>query len=192
MRRQRQLAIILLSAIVLCVTIAPHSLAQSKLTQADKLVYQRLPQLPLGNQYISRATKQPAVENTFVGRMIRYHAFIKARPIALRLDWKHTIADYLGANELIDAASYPTQERLQQNPFEDDRAVIMKMTRSQRDQLIQALIEALGAKNNLSPAPPIAPSPVTPPPATLPPATPPPVKPLPRTAPQPGGADLLK
>jgi hypothetical protein len=183
MRRLRRL-LILVGTIAFLTTIVPSSLGQSKLTQADKLVYQRLPQLPLGNEYISRETKKPVVENTFVGRMIRYHAFVKARPIALRLDWKHTIADYLGANELIDAASYPTQERLQQNPFEDDRARIMKMSRSERDELVQVLTEVFGAKNDRTP---VAPLPVTSPPV------PPPISPpVPHTAPQPGGADLLK
>jgi hypothetical protein len=114
---------------------------------AWKSVYQALPELPRSNQYVSRETKQIDPDNTFVGRLISYHLYAKSRPPTLRLDWKQTIADYLGANEDIDPDIYPTQKRLQQNPLEGDRAVIQQLTRPQRDQLIQVLVTTLGGLN---------------------------------------------
>jgi hypothetical protein len=110
---------------------------------AGSAVYRQLPELPQANQYISRETKQPDLDNTFVRRFISYHRYTKNRPATLRLDWKHTIADYLNANEDIDPDTYPTQKRLQTHPLEGDRAVIQQLTRAQRDQLVQVLVMVL-------------------------------------------------
>lgn len=171
--------------IVLCWTIiltVPVPAQSVRVRDAAALVYQQLPELPQANQYIDRETKRVDASNTFVGRLINYHLYVKGRPATLRLDWKHTIADYLGANEEIDSERYPTQKRLQTNPLEGDRAIVQKLTRTARDRLIQVLVTTLGAP---TPTPTIAPP--APPPPTVP------VRPVPpRTAPQPGGADLLK
>jgi hypothetical protein len=181
--------------IVLCAAIvmtAPVPAQSVRVGDAGLVVYQQLPELPQANQYIDRETKQVDANNTFVSRLISYHLYSKGRPAFLRLDWKHTMADYLGANEDIDPERYPTQKRLQTNPLEDDRAVLQKLTRAQRDQLIQVLIATLGTP---APTPSVAPTP-TPTPSVAPMPTPPPstipVRPTPRTAPQPGGAALLK
>jgi hypothetical protein len=171
--------------IVLCWTIiltVPTPAQSGRVSDAGPLVYQQLPELPQANQYIDRETQRVDANNTFVGRLINYHLYAKGRPANLRLDWKHTIADYLGANEDIDPERYPTQKRLQTNPLEGDRAVLQKLTRAQRDQLVQVLITTLGAP---APTLTVAPTP-TPLPST-------PARPVPpRAAPQPGGADLLK
>jgi hypothetical protein len=163
--------------------ILPTQAQSVKFADAWQQVYAQMPMLPKENQYIDRETKRVEQDNTFVGRLISYHIYVKGRPPALRLDWKHTIADYLGANEAIDLDLYPTQRRLQTNPLEGDRAVIQNLTRGQRDQLIQALIVALspqGDEPTTGSSTPVLPSPT-------------PVLPSPsRTAPQPGGADLLK
>jgi hypothetical protein len=178
--RYTQIGIIALGWTIILTVPTP---AQSvRVRDIGPLVYQQLPELPPANQYIDRETQQVDASNTFVGRLIGYHLYTKNRPIALRLDWKHTIADYLGANEVIDPERYPTQKRLQTNPLEGDRAIVQKLTRAQRDRLIQVLVTTLGTP---APTPPIAP--------TAPPTPTNPVRPLPpRTAPQPGGADLLK
>lgn len=160
---------------------------QFRVADAWQQVYAKLPALPKENQYISRDTNQPDQQNTFVGRLISYHVYVKGRPRGLRLDWKHTIADYLNANESIDDATYPTQKRLRTNPLERDRAILKAMTRQQRHQLVQVLVEVLNPRAPRSFVKPVAP-------VVRPPAKP--LEPLrstpPKTAPLPGGADRLK
>ena len=175
------LAVVLLSGMV-----RPVDARRFRVGDAWRQVYDRLPELPKGNQYISRDTKQPDVQNTFVGRLISYHMYVKSRPRGFRLDWKHTIADYLGANETIDEDTYPTQKRLRTNPVERDREILKAMTRQQRNQLVQVLVEILRPRSRAQAkpnVPVVRPKPQAPE-LLLP--TPP------KTAPLPGGADLLK
>lgn len=103
-------------------------------------VYQILPNFPRENEYISRETGKAATENTLVSRMIRYHTFIKSRPPNFRLDWKLTLADYLGANEVMYESTYPGGDTLQQNPLEGDKAAIQRLTRTQRNTLVDVLV----------------------------------------------------
>ncbi|MEP0760868.1 MULTISPECIES: hypothetical protein [unclassified Coleofasciculus] len=147
-------------------------------------VYQRLPDLPLENQYISKETGKQASENTLVGRIIRYHVYVKSRPPNYRLDWKLTLADYLGANELIQESLYPGYDTLQKNPMQSDRAVIERLNRAQRDALVQVLV-SLFTPNSQQQAP--VPSPSASP---QPQAAPKPSGGL--ALPQPGDAQLLK
>ncbi|MBD2663456.1 hypothetical protein B6N60_03347 [Richelia sinica FACHB-800] len=136
-------------------------------------VYAELPDLPKENQYISKENGQRAENNTLMSRLIRYHIYVKGRSPIYRLDWKLTLADYLDANETMYEATYPGNDSLKQNPIEGDRATIGKLTRRQRDSLVQVLV------NIFNPTV-----------FTLPPSTPT----QPTTTPiQPsGGADLLK
>ena len=103
-------------------------------------VYQSLNEFPTENQHLSSETGQPATDNTLVSRIIRYHQYVKNRPVEYRLDWKLTLADYLGANETIELSSYPGNTTLKNNPLESDRAVISKLDRSQRNKLIETLL----------------------------------------------------
>lgn len=137
-------------------------------------VYQRLPDLPLENQYISKETGKQASENTLVGRMIRYHVYVKSRPPNYRLDWKLTLADYLGANEQLQESLYPGYDTLQQNPMQGDRAVIERLNRVQRDALVQSLV-TLFTPNSQEQSP--APSPSA--------------SPQPQAAPKPSGGFAL-
>lgn len=105
-----------------------------------KIVYKQLPDLAKENQYISRETGKVGENNTLAGRLIRYHIYTKGRSPIYRLDWKLTLADYLGANEVIYAASYPGNDSLNQNPLPGDRAAIVKLTRKQRNDLVQVLV----------------------------------------------------
>jgi hypothetical protein len=139
--------------LALCVCLSlllglPSHAQSGRGSDAGKQVYQQLPELPQENQYIDRATKQPDAANTFVSRLINYHRYGKNRPATLRLDWKHTIADYLGANEDIDPDLYPTQKRLRTNPLEGDRAVVQQLSRTQRDRLVQVLVSTLSAPSD--------------------------------------------
>lgn len=114
-------------------------------------VYEQLPSLPLENQYISSDTGAAAADNTLISRIIRYHVYIKKRPTNFRLDWKLTLADYLGAFERISADGYPDYG-LRENPLEGDRTLIQALSREQRDQLVNALYETFTAAAEAVPA----------------------------------------
>jgi hypothetical protein len=102
-------------------------------------VYERLPNFPLENDYISRETGEVALENTLASRLIRYHLYNRSRPPYYRLDWKLTLADYLGANQPLVTSQYPGRRALQENPIERDRAIINSLTRDQRNELVTVL-----------------------------------------------------
>jgi len=108
-------------------------------------IYQRLPDLPLENQYISQETGQVAIDNTLIRRIIRYHVVQKGRPATYRLDWKLTLADYLGINEYMDIDRYSGANNLTQNPMLGDQAAVKRLTRAQRDALVQALVDVMKA-----------------------------------------------
>lgn len=120
---------------------APPVLAQlpSTLDVGDQ-VYQQLPTLPRENQYFNTQTNSVAKGNTLVSRLLRYHVYVKGRPPNQRLDWKLTLADYLGVNELMEESRYPSRDVLQVNPIEGDRAALRRLNRAQRDALVQALV----------------------------------------------------
>lgn len=153
-------------------------------------VYQQLPDFPRENQYVSVETRKVAADNTLVGRLIRYHVYVKGRPPVYRLDWKITLADYLGINERIDEGSYPSRNTLKPNPIEGDLAAVRRLTRQQRESLVQALVDAFAppVRSSSPPVPTVMPSPAG--------SSPAPVKPQPRPLPLPargpGAADLLK
>lgn len=107
---------------------------------AAQSVYQRLPDLPLENEYINQKSGQVSPNNTLIMRLIRYHEYVKSRPLKYRLDWQLTFADYFGINEPIQTDRYPGAETLTANPLESDRKIITSLTRSQRNQLIDTLL----------------------------------------------------
>lgn len=109
-------------------------------TDVWQLVYQQLPDLPKENQYTSQKTGKVAENNTLIRRLIRYHLYVKGRTPKYRLDWKLTLADYLDANEIMYELSYPGHDSLRQNPLVGDRNAISKLTRKQRNQLVQVLV----------------------------------------------------
>jgi len=150
-------------------------------TEVWPQVYERLPDVPLENNYVSEETGEADAENTLVGRLVRYHFYVKRRPPNFRFDWKLTVADYLGANELMRESVYPGYESLKENPMEGDRQAIKSMTRDQRNALVDVLVEIFGGytpeEESPSPARPDISEPSTP---RLPPL------------PQPGDADLLR
>ncbi|KAM3092748.1 hypothetical protein ACKFKG_21260 [Phormidesmis sp. 146-35] len=153
---------------------------RSRVQDAWSKVYQQLPDLPLENQYINRETGKVDPNNTLVSRMVRYHQYIKGRPLVYRLDWKLTLGDYLGINEPMLESSYPGFDNLRKNPLESDRAAISRLTRRQRNALVQALVNVF----NPSASQPITPS------VAKPVAKPQPT-PTPAASPQTGGARLL-
>lgn len=114
-------------------------------------VYEQLPNLPLENKYISKETRKVASDNTLVSRLINYHVYVKGRAPNYRLDWKLTLADYLGANDIMSEEAYPGYEALRKNPIEGDRAAIQRLNRQQRNALIQTLVNAF-TSNSSAPA----------------------------------------
>jgi hypothetical protein len=152
-----------------------------------QFVYKRLPTLAQENQYIRSENNKQAVESTLVSRMVQYHNSTKGRSPNYRLDWKITLADYLGLNEVIQPETYPGYAFLKKNPLESDRTVIQKLNASQRNALVQALVDAFtgsqataAIKSSTPPVPQAKPKPV--------PAYRPTLNPLPT----PGSANSLK
>lgn len=107
-------------------------------------VYDQLPDFPLENQYVHTETGEMALDNTLIYRLIQYHSGVQSRPLGNRLDWKLTLADYLGVNEWMDEERYPDRF-LQSNPFHQDIEVVRALNRQQREDLIQALLVVLGS-----------------------------------------------
>lgn len=151
---------------------------------AWRKVYQLLPSFPRENQYVSRETGKVDENNTLASRLIRYHVFVKNRPPGYRMDWKLTLADYLGVNQYLVESQYPGSTTLRTNPMESDRAVINKLTRKQRDDLVNVLASIFDTNPSEAPT-------------TKPVTAPPPAKPVtPNNTrpklPQPGAAELLR
>ena len=128
-------------------------------------VYKQLPDLPLENQYVDKETGKVDSENTLANRLIGYHIYVKGRAPNYRLDWKLTLADYLGANELILEEVYPGFENLRSNPLIGDRTTIERLSRQQRDALVQTLVNIFNPNYSTPaktpPQPSTAPSPNT-------------------------------
>lgn len=120
------------STVVFAQTITPEKVAEE--------VYQQISNFPLENNYTSRETNQINLENTLISRLVRYHQYTKSRPTTFRLDWKLTLADYLGKNEIINDERYPGFNTLTQNPFSGDRKIIENLTMQQRNNLVKVLV----------------------------------------------------
>ncbi len=109
-------------------------------SDAWRQVYQKLPEFALENKYISKKSGKVNNNHTLARRLIRYHVYIKGRAPNTRLDWKLTLADYLGANEIMYDSSYPGSDTLKTNPIDGDRTAIKRLNRSGRNTLIQVLV----------------------------------------------------
>lgn len=200
-RFKRRIPLLVIISTTLCLFLGNAEIHNSNLLQwigiqpaaaqfsipedASQRVYERLPNLPRENQYVSKETGKVDERNTLATRLMRYHIFVKRRPPMYRLDWKLTLADYIGANEYLVESQYPSANTLNQNPMESDRAAIEKLTRAERDTLVNVLVsifnpnrnpQAPGSTSSTSPSQPT-------PTAPNPEATP--------SLPQPGDAQLL-
>ena len=109
-------------------------------SDAWRKLYQQLPDFPRENKYVSKKTRKVSENHTLARRLIRYHVFVKGRAPNTRLDWKLTLADYLGANEIMYDSSYPGADTLRKNPIDSDRTAIKRLNRTQRNTLIQTLV----------------------------------------------------
>lgn len=160
----------------------PALAQRSRPQEAAPLLYKLLPDFPKENNYVSRETGKVDETHTLASRLMRYHIYVKGRPPSYRLDWKLTLADYLGANEPLQKEVYPGHDFLKENPIESDRAAISRLNRAQRDALVDALVSIFNPKSEEPTAEPAPAANPTPPPE---------VEVNPRNPPR-GGADLLK
>jgi hypothetical protein len=112
------------------------------------IIYEQIPTLPTENNYTGKETSNQAVENTLVSRFVRYHQFVKARPTTFRLDWKLTLADYLGVNERMIDNRYPGYNTLNTNPIFRDQEVIKSLSRNEREKLVDILVSIYNPKPN--------------------------------------------
>lgn len=185
-RRELLLQIVLIVSIVIAIVIIapvlPTVAQRIRPQEAAKQLYQILPDFPKENNYINRETGKVDPENTLASRLIRYHMYVKGRATIYRLDWKLTLADYLGANEPLQKETYPGRDVLTNNPMESDRAAISSLNRAQREALVNALVSIFNPKSEESTTEIIPTNNPTPPPQ-------PEVNPK---KPPRGGAELLK
>ncbi|MCL2933586.1 MAG: hypothetical protein MGG11_15450 [Trichodesmium sp. MAG_R03] len=121
---------------------------QVRPTQVGPFIYEKIPDLPLENDYISKETGEVNTKDTLVSRLIRYHFYVKGRAPNYRFDWKLTLADYLGANDYLQSSVYPSNNSLTENPMKGDRQAIQNLTRSQRNALINRLVDMFGGDSN--------------------------------------------
>ena len=171
---------------------SPPAFAQRSPKTIAAQVYEQLPGFPLENHYIRKEADQPGTDSTLVSRLIQYHTFVKGRSPQYRLDWKITLADYLGVNERVLEETYPGHDFLQANPIVGDLNAIQQLNLIQRTQLIQALVDVHGSDSSQA-APASADSPSPPDPSLSPSTSPQPVPaPTLQPLPQPGSADLLR
>lgn len=117
--------------------VSPQNLRPEEVATS---VYEQIPDFPLENNY-QRIEGGKAENHTLISRFIRYHQFVKSRATVFRLDWKLTFADYLGVNETMPESRYPGYATLTENPFSRDLKIITSLTREQREELINVLIE---------------------------------------------------
>ncbi len=152
--------------------------------QAATMVYEKLSYLPKENQYIRQDTGEIDPNHTLISRFIRYHRDLKRRTPNVALDWKITLADYLGVNESMKEDRYPGNSTLRSNPMETDVKAIRELNRRQRQELVDLLVSLYTPKQ---PKPKL--------PTTQTESNPEPSQPTPTIGPglsEPGDADLLK
>jgi len=114
-------------------------------------VYDQLPDLPRENQYVNRETGKISEEETLVNRLIRYHVYVKGRPPFYRLDWKLTLAELLDSTRQLDQSEYPSATKLNKNPMPGDLEVIRKLNLTQRNALVQAIVDAFSSQGSRTP-----------------------------------------
>lgn len=121
--------------------LTPPAFAQ-RLSAADFAthVYTRMPSLPLENEYVDEEAGGVDPDNTLLSRLIRYHLYVARRSPNYRLDWKITLADYLGVNDWIRDEEYPSSSDLTVNPKDGDIEAIRALNRAERDALVQELV----------------------------------------------------
>ncbi|MEO1147325.1 MAG: hypothetical protein AAFY26_17220 [Cyanobacteria bacterium J06638_22] len=167
--------------------VAPANAQAVNVRDLAPLLYEALPYIPLENDY-QDLEGDPAPQSTLLSRFVRYHTFTQQRSPLFRLDWKLTLADYLGQNETMFRDSYPNHNTLTENPFERDIEAIRALTRAQREELVNTLVDLLNPRGSQPASATIEALPATPPSQQRPAAGT--GSPVPQE-PRPGDAELL-
>lgn len=116
-------------------------------------VYAQYPDLPQENHYTRQGSNEVATQDSLVSRFIRYHLYVKDRPGNFRLDWKLSIADYLGAYDSINPENYPSARALSTNPANGDQLAIQQLSRVERNRLVQSIFGIfIGQTPDISPS----------------------------------------
>ncbi|MBD2157939.1 hypothetical protein [Leptolyngbya sp. FACHB-16] len=123
---------------------APVSAQLPAVNIADtaRVLYERLPFLPLENQYVNN-DGNTVPESTLLTRLMFYHTGVQQRQPYFRLDWKLTLADYLGANETMHPDTYPNSRNFRDDPMQGDIAAVRNLSREQREQLVDTIVTLL-------------------------------------------------
>ncbi|MGF1537373.1 MAG: hypothetical protein ACFB4J_12950 [Elainellaceae cyanobacterium] len=108
--------------------------------EAAAQIYAQMPDLPLENHYERAEARGVDESNTLMLRFIRYHLFVQRRSPVLRLDWKLTLADYLGVNEWVTEPVYPSFNELEDSPRNGDMNAVRSLNLAQRQALVEALV----------------------------------------------------
>ena len=103
------------------------------------IIYEKMPEIPLENQYIRKESGEVDPEHTLMSRFVRYHRDVQKRIMRYRFDWKLTFADYLGVNESIKPERYPGNATLTENPQESDIEAIRQLNRRQRQAIVDLI-----------------------------------------------------
>ncbi|MGB3613730.1 MAG: hypothetical protein WBA10_08050 [Elainellaceae cyanobacterium] len=103
-------------------------------------IYAQMPELPLENHYERSDTGDVDDSNTLISRVVRYHLFVQRRQPIYRLDWKLTLADYLGVNDWVVEPIYPGADVLERSPRNGDMTAVRTLTLAQRQALVDALV----------------------------------------------------
>lgn len=119
------------------------------ITEVGNYLYELLPDFPRENEYTSSETGQPAVNNTLASRMVNYHTLVKGRAPIYRLDWKLTLADYLGVNERLNLETYPGATTLTENPARSDIEIIQSFNRAEREEIVSAFVEIFNQSDSI-------------------------------------------
>lgn len=190
MKRQRTLRFWgSLLAILLCCASAAEAQRPPRPEEIGQRVYEQLPNLERANGYRGTRSGELRPTDTLVARLIRFHQQLRNRRLASRLDWKITMADLLGVNGVLRPEDYPGFETLTPNPLQSDLQAIAKLTRADRDRLIDAILAVVPRPQTAVASPEEAPE--TPAVRPAPPVAAPANPPLP-SLPGRGAADLLR
>ncbi len=104
--------------------------------EASTALYQAVPDFPKGTR-----PEESQADQSLIRRLITYHLYIKNRSPYSRFDWKLTLADYLGYNEIVAMESYPGRDALGITIFINDQRLINKLSPGQRETLILNLLK---------------------------------------------------
>ncbi|WP_051039806.1 hypothetical protein [Synechococcus sp. PCC 7336] len=113
-------------------------------------IYERLPDLPRENNYVS-LTGRSAPESTWVKRLFLYHIRTQGRLPTNRFDWRLTFADYLGANVPMYASQYPGADSFLTNPLSGDRDRFQALSRQDRNRLLATILDIYESPDIINP-----------------------------------------